>query len=310
MTHLLHSIHRRSCQLAIALVVLFPLTCPTAQAAPPGTLPFGVYDPNGGFTDDPDVQIEHLFLPWEDVFLPSLTAADDYALERERSVLVTIEPWTWSRDERNTPAVLIEGISSGTYDTNIREICSILAEFSSPVTIRWAQEMEDASGQFIWANWQPETYIAAYRRVVDICRGVSENFDYMWSPLGYETLSSYYPGDDYVDVIGLSVFGLQAWEEDILGGAKGFLDIFEPRYERAVEFGLPIVVAELGYVGDAEYVASWNEAVRQNLEAYEALQAVVYFNQQEVYPWPDGYGLPDWQFPQNTLEPRQARLKD
>ncbi|NIZ12730.1 glycoside hydrolase family 26 protein [Phaeobacter sp. HF9A] len=310
MTLLLHSISRRLCLLAMAVMPLFVLASPAVQAAPPGTMPFGVYDPNGGFTDDPDVQIEHLFLPWEDVYLPSLTAADDYALERGRSILVTIEPWTWSRDQRNTPAALIEGIFGGEYDANIREICSILSEFSSPVTIRWAQEMEDASGQFIWADWQPETYIAAYRRVVETCRTVADDIDYMWSPLGYETLADYFPGEDYVDVIGISVFGLQAWEEQILGEAQGFLDIFEPRYDRVRAFGLPIVVAELGYIGDADYVASWNAAVRQNLDAYEALQAVVYFNQKEVYPWPDGFGLPDWQFPQNTLEPRQALLQD
>ena len=65
-----------------------------AMAAPPGETPFGVYDPGGDFTEDPDVQIEHLFLPWEDVFLPSLVDADVYALERNRAILATIEPWT------------------------------------------------------------------------------------------------------------------------------------------------------------------------------------------------------------------------
>ncbi|MCG7623468.1 glycoside hydrolase family 26 protein [Epibacterium sp. Ofav1-8] len=288
-----------------AALAVLPLV---AAAAPPGDLPFGAYDPTGGFSDDPDVQIEHLFLPWEDIFLPSLLEADAYAQERGRSVLVTIEPWTWSRSERNTATALIEGIFDGSYDSNLRAICGTLADFDSPVTIRWAQEMDDTSGQFIWAQWRPETYIAAYQRVVDICRETSDRFDFMWSPLGFETLAEFYPGDDYVDVIGLSVFGLQAWEQEILGAEQSFHDIFKPRYERALQFDLPIVVAELGYVGDADYVTDWNETVRQDLEDYPELQAVVYFNQKEVYPWPDGYGLPDWRFPQNTLGEVQAAL--
>ena len=65
-----------------------------ALAAPPGTVPFGAYDPGGDFTDDPEPVIEHLFLPWEDVYLPSLNDADAYALERNRALLVTLEPWT------------------------------------------------------------------------------------------------------------------------------------------------------------------------------------------------------------------------
>ena len=123
-------------------------------AAPPGTLPFGIYDPNGEFSDDPEVQIEHLFLPWEDVFLQSLDLADDYAQARGRSVLVTVEPWSWSRAERNYPDVLRQGIGDGSYDDNMRAICVQLAAFDSPVTVRWAQEMDDTTSQFIWAGWE------------------------------------------------------------------------------------------------------------------------------------------------------------
>ena len=80
-------------------------------AAPPGTVPFGAYDPGGDFTDDPVPVIEHLFLPWEDVYLPSLNDADTYAQERGRALLVTLEPWTWSRSERNTAQYLRAGHS-------------------------------------------------------------------------------------------------------------------------------------------------------------------------------------------------------
>jgi endoglucanase len=271
-------------------------------AAPPGELPFGVYDPYGAFSDDPDVAIEHLFLPWQDVFLPSLLEADAYAAERGRSVLVTIEPWTWTRDERNRPEVLIAGIQDGTFDVNMATICDILDGFQSPVTIRWAHEMEERSGQFIWAGWEPDVYIGAFRRMVDVCRAEAPDIDVMWSPLGLEDFEVYYPGDDYVDVVGLSVFGLQPWEEQILGAERSFREILEPRYERALAFGKPIVVAELGYVGDAEYVARWNNEVRQDIEGLTELVAVIYFNQTEVYPWPDGFGFPDWRFDFNVLE--------
>lgn len=274
----------------------------SALAAPPGKTPFGVYDPNGAFTDDSQVGIEHLFLPWEDVALETLYDADAYALERKRDVIVTIEPWTWTRDARNTPQILINGIRNGDYDGNMQAICSILSEFKSPVTVRWAQEMEDKSGQFIWANWEPSIYINAYRRMIDVCRAEAPEIQVMWSPLGNEGLKNYYPGDDYVDVIGLSVFGLQAWEKSILGREQSFKDIFEPRYNRVVGFGKPIIVAELGYVGDVNYVKSWENTVRQNYPEFPDLEAVVYFNQKEVHPWPNQFGFPDWQVSEQIVE--------
>jgi endoglucanase len=286
-----------SAGLAVSLLASLP-----AFAAPPGDLPFGVYDPNGAFSDDDDVAIEHLFLPWQDVYLPSLLEADAYAAERGRSVLVTIEPWTWTRDERNRPEVLIAGINDGSFDENMSTICSILGGFQSAVTVRWAHEMEDFSGQFIWAGWTPETYISAYRRMVDVCRAQAPDLDFMWSPLGYEGLEEYYPGEEFVDVVGVSVFGFQPWEEEILGEERTFREVLEPRYERVVEFGHPVVVAELGFVGDEDYVARWMEDVRQDLDGFDELVAVVYFNQTEVYPWPDGFGLPDWRFGHNVLD--------
>ena len=286
--------------LAATCLALTPFTY--VAAAPPGDMPFGVYDPGGDFSDDPEVSIEHLFLPWEDVFLPSLVDADIYAKERNRAVVATIEPWTWSRSERNTAEILKRNLADGSYDQYMRGICAVLGTMESPVTVRWAQEMDDYTSQFIWAGWQSQDYIDGYRRAVDICRAEAPNVNYMWSPLGYDNLPEYYPGDDYVDLVGVSVFGLQAWEQEKFGRELGFVDILTPRYNLAVQFGKPVVVAELGYVGKAAYVQKWENEVRQIYPQFPELVGVMYFNQHEVYPWPDGYGLPDWRVGKRVVE--------
>lgn len=263
-------------------------------AAPPGPMPFGVYDPGGDFRSDPEVAIEHLFLPWEDIYLPSLADADAYAVERNRAVLVTLEPWTWTVSERNTAQSLQLGIAEGAYDANVSSICGRLGDFTSPVTLRWGHEMDDDNGQFLWAGWDPATYVSSFRRVIDICRAVAPNINVMWSPLGDEGMERYYPGDAYVDLVGVSVFGLQAFDRLNFGKDRSFTDIFEPRYLRAASFGKPVVVAELAYSGDAAYVDAWENDVRRARPEYPSLVGVVYFNQKEVYPWPDDLGYPDW----------------
>lgn len=285
-----------------AVAGLLIAVTPGLEAAPPGTVPFGVYDPDGDFSDDPEVTIEHLFLPWEDVVLPSLNDADAYAKERNRALLVTLEPWTWSRSERNTADFLRNGIANGDYDANMRAICEVLDTLESPVTLRWGHEMDYDDGQFIWAGWTPETYIAAYRRMIDICREAAPRINVMWSPLGDEGMEEYYPGDDYADLVGLTVFGLQAWDQAKYGRDRTFQEILTPRYERAAAFGKPVVVAELGYVGTQEYVDAWENSVRQAREEYPSLVGVVYFNQPEVYPWPEGFGLPDWRVNERVLD--------
>jgi len=121
----------------------------------------------------------------------------------------------------------------------------------------------------------------------------------MWSPLGRENMADYYPGDD---VVGLSVFSYQPWEGEILGQSLSFAEIFGPRYDRAVEFGKPVMVAELGSVGDAEHVASENADIATMGDAYPELAAVGYFGQQGVYPWPAGFDLPNWRQTAHILD--------
>ncbi len=69
------------------------------------------------------------------------------------------------------------GLLSGEYDGNMRTICEVLGQVKSPVTLRWAHEMDDRSGQFIWSGWNPKDYINAYHRVIDICRSVAPKTD-------------------------------------------------------------------------------------------------------------------------------------
>lgn len=275
----------------------------SSSAVPPGTVPFGVYDPSGDFGDSDGVAVEHLFLPWQDVSLASLVDADQYAFARHRALLITLEPWTWTRSERNTPGALRRGIANGSYDANVTAVCDVVGQMKSPVTLRWGHEMENRNGQFIWAGWRPSDYIRAYRHVIDLCRKSAPGIRVMWSPLGEEGMQAYYPGDDYVDIVGLSVFGLQSWDNAKFKHDRSFAEILGPRYARAKPFAKPIVVAELGFSGSAAYVAKWESEVRQTTKDFPDLVGVIYFNFPEVYPWPDGFGLPDWRTSQRVIQP-------
>lgn len=262
----------------------------TTQAS----IDLGAYDPHGDFGNDADAKIEHLFLPWEDVDLSSLVIADEYALQRGRSLLITVEPWSWDVDWRVTSEELLAGILAGRYDANMAAVCSEAAKLKSPVTIRWAQEMDETDNQFSWAHWAPDSYRTAYQRMVTECRKHIQTATYMWSPKGNPELVDFYPGDEFVDVVGLSVFGLQDYDRATFGKERTFAEALEPGYRLADRFGKPVIVAELGYEGDQNYVRDWAETAADRNPAFPKLTAIVYFNDREVYPWPKNFGRPNW----------------
>lgn len=41
--------------------------------------------------------------------------------------------------------------------------------------------------------------------------------------------------------------------------------------------------------------------VRVERPEFGSLVGVAYFDQKEVYPWPDGFGLPDWRVNERVL---------
>src|SRR5262252_10220020 len=113
----------------------------------------GAYDPYGTFANDAKISIEHIFIPWQDVNLASLDAADKYAHDRARKLLITVEPWTWSRiGKPETSPELYAGIMAGNYDRLIGELCRKAASLRTDVTIRWAQEMDLGNERYPWSE--------------------------------------------------------------------------------------------------------------------------------------------------------------
>jgi len=257
-------------------------------------LELGVYDPDAVFERREDIQIEHIYVPWIGLDLSSLDDADDYAHDRGRNLQVTVEPWSWDLRRRVGAEQLKSGIFSGRYDDNMATICRKLGTLESDVTVRFAHEMNHHSSRYPWAGWPPEEYVRAYRRMIGVCRSVATGLRYMWSPLDADQFYDYYPGRDFVDVIGFSVFGYQRYDRHEFGRDRTFAEILKPGYDLAVNFCKPIVVAELGYTGDADYIARWDQSLRAAKADFPALTGIVYYYEKEVYPWPDGFGRPDW----------------
>lgn len=260
----------------------------------PGQVKFGAYDPHGDFGEQKDVTTEHLFLPWEDVDLASLGAADAYAQARGRNLLITVEPWSWDVNWRVTSDELRQRVLRGEYDAAMTAIAVEIAKLKSPVIVRWGQEMEDTSGRFSWAGWAPRDYITAYKRMMDIVRKEAPGIKIMWSPKGMTGLNAYYPGDDYADFVGLSVFGLEGYDERAYGGPRTFSEALKQGYDLVSGYNKPIWVAELGYEGSPTYMKPWIETVTLNQEEFPKLTDVVYFNDRDVHSWPFDLGRPNW----------------
>ena len=149
--------------------------------------------------------------------------------------LVFWSPWDKPYEEDHGPDKFsLTEILAGKWDAYIDKWADAAREFGHPMIVVFGVEMNGTwfpwSGAYYggaqWdpesKNWKgPETFRRAYRYVVDRVRARrASNIKWMFHtnnyPYPYEIwncAAAYYPGSDYVDWLGLSVYGQQYKDE-------------------------------------------------------------------------------------------------
>jgi hypothetical protein len=130
----------------------------------------------------------------------------------------------------------LPAIDRGELDGQIRKLAGRLRELRRPVFLRVGYEFDGP-----WNAYHPEEYRHAFRRIVSIFRGEKiggervqqvDNVAFVWHSGAWKTygnfpFSAWYPGDRYVDWVGISWFGLKSEDanktaEDARAGVLSF----------------------------------------------------------------------------------------
>ena len=178
----------------------------------------------------------------------------------------------------------------GEYDKVIKKYSAWAKSVKRPIYLRIGYEFDGPHNQL-----PPDEYVKAYRRIVDLMRkrGVG-NVAFVWhsyasKPYNNYKLSSWYPGDDYVDWVGISVFG----------HAYNGLD-FGPYCDDVLQFAKqhkkPVMIAESNpihgvdptnpEVWDKWFVNYFSFIYRNNIKALSFIN--------EDWPSTKISGIPEW----------------
>ncbi|MBV9328018.1 MAG: glycosyltransferase [Chloroflexi bacterium] len=266
-----------------------PVSVASQPALPTDHLAIGAFDPHLTLTDQP-LDVEHWYVPQDD---PSLLAGAIAHVQGQRTLLATIEPWPSAGQPAN--ADVLGEVVSGDSDAELQELADIAAaDRPQVILVRWGHEM-DLANQYPWGAQDPELYKAAFRHVVSVFRAEgADNVRFVWSPAGNANAMDYYPGDDVVDYVGVTVLGDASWDGDFGLPPQSFDDIFGQRYRLVAPLGKPIIIAEMGVSGTVERQTTWLSAARQSMAAYPLLEAAVYFDDRNSAVNHQQPVQPDW----------------
>ena len=104
----------------------------------------------------------------------------------------------------------LDQINNGSHDYYITQFATEVRDWGHRILISWGDEM-NVQGVYTWSGSDTNKFKAAYRRIRNIFKSVgADNAEFVWSP-SYMThppewpgYNEYYPGDDYVDWVGVN----------------------------------------------------------------------------------------------------------
>jgi hypothetical protein len=191
-----------------------------------------------------------------------------------RSRAFPLETATWIRAEGAVPFVrlmlrsssetyveeavfTLDAILAGKFDSDFSAWAQEAAKFASPVIVEWGTEMNGD-----WFSWNASSngeqkgaikFANAYRHIIDTMRAAgAKNLIWVFhvnaddSPEEpWNKFEAYYPGDDYIDWLGVSAYGTQSPEEDEITSLADWLDSAVPRLSSLAPTK-PIYLLEFG----------------------------------------------------------------
>lgn len=202
--------------------------------------------------------------------------------------------WTLTSTTAQDGGFTTRAIAAGVLDSYIRQYAEDLKAFADPVLLRLFGGEFNGSwwfGQSPLANpnLSAAGFVAAWRRVVDIFRGVgADNVSFAWIPNVYpptpapgwidSNIAAYYPGDSYVDWAGADTYDYAplSWLDSV--------------YDFAVAHSKPFFLAEWGVRHASSTLTpaqeqAWLSAMFDYFESHPDIKAISYFNYNTRTTW-------------------------
>lgn len=202
-------------------------------------------------------------IKWENANTGAYQSFDPALVEqfRTRGIFPGLT-WDASRGNalnKDQPDFSWKTIISGKHDEYITQTAKAVASYHYPFMLRMLHEMD--GNWYPWGynangNTNPADYALAWKHIVDIFRREgATNVQFVWCPAAGvltsnlidkygDTLKQMYPGDDYVDWIGLDGYSNLAYPN-----GRSLQDVFQPTYQFLKGFThRPMMFFEVGAV--------------------------------------------------------------
>lgn len=206
----------------------------------------------------------------------------DKAYADNKIVELTLQP-SLEHEAGNDLLRLLDGYYDEFLDAYIKDI----ADFGHPVLFRFANEMNgdwcEYSGYQM--SLDTELFREMYKYVYSFFeKHNADNVIWVWNPNGksfpnfnWNMEEMYYPGDEYVDVLGLTFYNTgnfyegETWIE--------FKDLYKPLYETSMKkYDMPFMITEFSCARAGGSKEEWTKTMLSEIGDYENIKVAIWWH--------------------------------
>ncbi len=252
-----------------------------------------------------DVAVVYFGQNWFDgIKFPAKEVQDIYSLGS--IPFVSLLPRSSYRQFRRDSIFSMDNILYGDFDREITQWAIDAKNSGIPLMLDFAPEMNGNwfpwSGEYNFYDGNIKTagkmYRDTYRHIVDIFRSVgATNITWAFHPNGgssnqaeWNNMKRYYPGDDYVDWIGVSIYGSQRIGDKWIEIIDSFEDIYDDMAH--ISATKPLALFEFGVTEDKARgdKSQWIQDVFRFVTEpkFDRIKMISYWNQN--FPIYDSHG--------------------
>ncbi len=208
-------------------------------------------------------------------------------VELTMQVMWNVRPGNNDQEKKNVNFDLIDGL----YDGYLRKFARDAKAFGHPFIFRLNNEMNSTWVRYsgIALLCDPDVYIKVWRHIYEIFEeeGVRNAIwvfnpnDVDYPPLKWNSHVSYYPGDKYVHMIGLTGYNTGTYYNSLTGERwRSFTEIYDPLNEEYSRFygQFPWIITEFACSSVGGDKEKWIKDMFENIGRYKNIKAAVWWS--------------------------------
>ncbi len=193
-------------------------------------------------------------------------------------------------------------VIDGVCDDKIRKMAGDLKDFGHPVLFRLNNEMNSDWTSYSGAACMtdPEIYVQAWKHIYDIFEeeGVNNTIwifnpnDESFPPNGYNASMAYYPGNEYVQMFGITGYNTGTYYAELNGERwRTFDEIYSAIDEKYSDiYGeFPWIITEFASSSFGGDKVQWINDMFRDIKKYPRIKMAFWFNSADLDPRPETY---------------------